>query len=128
MPPNEKDEAGLFVYGTLRPEGSRWPILEPLAARHRPATASGDLYDTGLGFPAARFGGEGVVVGDLVTLHSLDEAVRVLDEVEGVERGLFERVRVEVRSGGEIDEVWSYAYLPPVEGLEPIPDGDWLQR
>lgn len=128
MPPIESHEAGLFVYGTLRPGGSRWPILEPLASRHRPATASGRLYDTGLGFPAARFGEPGTVVGDLIALLSAEEALAVLDEVEGLERGLFERVRVEVRSAGETREAWSYVYRPSVRGLEPIPDGDWLQR
>ncbi len=45
----------MFVYGTLMPGHLRWGLIAPFAVSHRPATADGQLYDTGQGWPAASF-------------------------------------------------------------------------
>jgi len=84
----------VFVYGTLMPGRLRWPILEPAAVATRPAEVAGSLWDTGRGWPAARFTGDrdrpasadaGVVPGWVVSIDPthLDGLLVVLDEVEG---------------------------------------------
>ena len=46
----------LFVYGTLRPGEVRWHHLEPFVVGDGiDSTVRGDLYDTGLDYPAAVF-------------------------------------------------------------------------
>ena len=51
----------LFVYGTLQPGDVRWPFLAPYVADEGvPDTVCGRVYDTGRGYPAARFDEPGV--------------------------------------------------------------------
>jgi gamma-glutamylcyclotransferase (GGCT)/AIG2-like uncharacterized protein YtfP len=72
----------LFVYGTLRPGDVRWRILEPFVADDgADDTAAGDVYDTGLDYPAAIFGGAGTIAGRTYELRAdlIDEALAVLD-------------------------------------------------
>ncbi|HRW36576.1 MAG: gamma-glutamylcyclotransferase [Acidimicrobiales bacterium] len=45
----------LFVYGTLMPGHLRWGMLEGSASAWGPASVPGELWDTGHGWPAARF-------------------------------------------------------------------------
>ncbi len=115
----------MFVYGTLMPGQVRWPLLEPFALGATPATARGRLWDTGLGYPAARFdAGDAILPGFVVVLRSeaADTAIAALDEIEG-EGVLFRRVEVDTSGGRAI----SYEWLGPTEGLVPLPDG-WLPR
>lgn len=92
----------LFVYGTLMPGHLRWGVLEPHATGWRPAAVEGHLYDTGQGWPAAVFvPGDDLVRGWAVDLRA--EVAQVvlahLDEVEGVDEGLFRRVEVALLGG-----------------------------
>lgn len=93
MSPEATEVSRLFVYGTLMPGQPRWGILEPYV-EGRPVTASvtGMLFDTGHGYPAL-FAGQASVPGVAVHLRGdrLDEALEVLDDVEGTAFGLFER-------------------------------------
>jgi gamma-glutamylcyclotransferase (GGCT)/AIG2-like uncharacterized protein YtfP len=117
----------LFVYGTLRPGDVRWPLLERYVAdRGVDDTASGEVYDTGLDYPAAIFGGPGTIVGRTYALHPelLDEALAVLDEEEDTVAGLYRRVRITTGRGVS---VWAYAYGRGLD-LTPIPSGDWFDR
>lgn len=111
----------VFVYGTLMPGGVRWPFLRSFAGPSRPATARGQLWDTGRGYPAARFdpcGGE--IPGVLVTIvpDRFGAALAVLDRIEG-EGVLYRRVDVDTSLGPAI----SYEWLGSVEGFVPLPDG-----
>jgi gamma-glutamylcyclotransferase (GGCT)/AIG2-like uncharacterized protein YtfP len=117
------DEAvlSLFVYGTLRRGDVRWHHLRPFVDDLGIAdTTPGRLYDSGLGYPAARFGGEtfGLVP------HRLEECLTLLDEVEGTVAGLYARVRITTGRGVV---AWSYQYGGGL-GLTPIASGDWLRR
>lgn len=101
-----RDAAGvalpLFVYGTLMPGHLRWGVLEPHAVGWRPAAVEGRLYDTGQGWPAAVFApGDDVVRGWAVDLRPevVDVVMAHLDEVEGVDAGLFRRVEVDLLWG-----------------------------
>lgn len=120
--------AALFVYGTLRPGDVRWSFLEPYAADEGvDDTVAGTVYDTGLGYPAAIFGGgDGTIAGRTYRLHEhlLDEALAVLDEEEDTVEGLYRRVAVTTDRGVA---AWAYAYGDGLE-LTLIESGDWFRR
>jgi gamma-glutamylcyclotransferase (GGCT)/AIG2-like uncharacterized protein YtfP len=123
----------VFVYGTLMPGHLRWEVLAPHAAEHRAAEVTGMLWDTGRGWPALQVADELIerrgldrraVPGHLVRLTD-EAAARVLDtldEIEGVDRGLYRRVLVAVDG----TEAWTYETLEPTDGWQPIPA--WTDR
>ena len=120
----------LFVYGTLRPGEARWPFLEPFVVGEGGVDGvCGTLFDTGLGYPAARFEvGGAPISGRTYELRSgtLDEALAELDRVEGAVRGLYERVLVTTTAGVP---AWAYQFgSDPDIVLQPIAGGDWLDR
>jgi gamma-glutamylcyclotransferase (GGCT)/AIG2-like uncharacterized protein YtfP len=124
----------LFVYGTLRPGDVRWPLLRPFVVGDGVADAvDGELYDTGLDYPAAVFGGNGRIVGDTFELiaDTIDLALAVLDEEEGTGVGLYRRVAIRTRSGRD---VWAYEQRAGLSQLNdggpiaPITSGDWFSR
>ena len=119
--------AHLFVYGTLRPGDVRWPLLEPFVADGGvDDTTPGRVFDTGLEYPAAEFGGDETIFGRTFQLRDdrLDEALAFLDEVEGTVAGLYRRVEVTTGRG---TVAWAYAYGADLD-LTPIPSGDWFER
>ena len=117
----------LFVYGTLRPGDVRWPMLEPFVADDGVDDAvPGEVFDTGLDYPAAIFGPTGTVRGRTYALRAdrLEVALAVLDEEEDTVAGLYRRVRVTTARG---HTAWAYAYGRGLD-LTPIPSGDWFDR
>ena len=120
----------VFVYGTLRRGDVRWHFLEPFVVGGTSDTVRGVVFDTGFDYPGARFGlgdaGDGAIHGETFELHPerIDEALRVLDEVEGVVEGEYTRVEITTNRGYR---AWSYAYGAADE-FDPIPSGDWLQH
>ena len=121
----------LFVYGTLMPDHLRWPMLAPHAVGHRRAAARGRLYDSGLGWPVARLvdrtghDEHDLVPGWVVDLDvgAMDDLLVVLDEMEGVDRGLYDRVVVDLVDGGT---AWAYSCATAVDDLPRI--DDWAGR
>jgi gamma-glutamylcyclotransferase (GGCT)/AIG2-like uncharacterized protein YtfP len=113
------EPSNLFVYGTLMPGRLRWPILAPFAHGHRPTTVSGKLYDSGNGWPVAVFGDDGEVPGVLVELDPelVNEALPLLDEVEGTATELLRRVEVVTADG---ERAWAYHCPHDVDSLTPI--------
>ena len=115
----------LFVYGTLRPGEQRWPFLQPFVLDEgRDDSVAGVLYDTGHGYPAAKFDRPGLVHGRVYPLNTdrLDECLELLDEVEGAVQDLFRRVAI-TTSGGI--EAWAYEYCNDAD-FRDIASGDWL--
>jgi gamma-glutamylcyclotransferase (GGCT)/AIG2-like uncharacterized protein YtfP len=115
----------LFVYGTLRPGQQRWPFLAPFVIDEgHDDSASGVLFDTGNDYPAARFDRPGAIRGRVYSLHPdrLDEALQLLDEVEGAVVDLFRRVPITTSTG---NEAWAYEYCGETQFVE-ITSGDWL--
>jgi gamma-glutamylcyclotransferase (GGCT)/AIG2-like uncharacterized protein YtfP len=109
---------GVFVYGTLRPGGSAWPVAKPWCVGEPvPAELSGTLYDTGLGWPALRFTGTGQVPGWLLRLRSPSAAFAALDEYEGSE---YRRVRVVLADG---TLCWTYEWSAPTDGMPAMTRG-----
>lgn len=118
----------LFVYGTLRPGEVRWQHLEPFVVGDGVhTTTSGDVYDTGLEYPAAMFGGPRSIHGRVYELHPerIVDALSHLDEVEGAVRGLYHRVTVLTDSGRT---AWAYQCGEEALLVRRIEGGDWLLR
>ncbi len=116
-----KERTQVFVYGTLMPGQARWAVLEPFAVTNSRATARGDLWDTGLGYPAAVFhSGRQKVPGFVVVIRPelTADAIRELDEIEG-EGELFRRTKIRTSAGQAV----SYEWLGSTEALLPLPDG-----
>ena len=119
--------AHLFVYGTLLPGEERWRFLAPLVADHGvPDTAGGDLYDTGLGYPAACFGTAGTITGRTLTLlgASDERALGELDVIEGAVAGLYRRTFIVTGNGVG---AWAYEYGSGLS-LTRIASGSWVGR
>ena len=99
-----------------------WPVLAPFAESWEPATTPGRLWDTGSGYPAARFSADdddalpGVVV--TVAIARLAEALAVLDRVEEV-GVLYRRVEVATSAGAAL----AYEWLGPTDGMAVLASG-----
>jgi gamma-glutamylcyclotransferase (GGCT)/AIG2-like uncharacterized protein YtfP len=114
-------QSALFVYGTLMPGQSRWPLLQPYAVTSEPAYAQGRLWDTGSGFPAARFDRTGGgIPGVRVTIapDRFAGVLAVLDRVEGEGR-LFRRVEVMTSAGPAA----GYEWMGPTDAMTPLLEG-----
>lgn len=115
----------LFVYGTLRPGQQRWPFLQPFVTDDGDdVSVAGMLYNTGHGYPAAKFDRQGTIHGRVypLNLDRLDEALALLDEVEGAVVDLFRRVAISTTTG---IHAWAYEYCGELS-FPAIPSGSWL--
>lgn len=129
---SDRPSRRLFVYGTLLPGDVRWHHLEPFVVDDATdVSVDGDLYDTGLGYPAAIFGEDTRYLGG--TIHGrcfqiipshYQEALDHLDKVEGVVGGHYRRLIVAVHQGGD---AWAYGYGGGLD-LMPVPTGRWTIR
>lgn len=116
----------LFIYGTLMP-GLRLESQMQGAEHLGPATVSGCLVDVGR-YPGLLHG-QGVVVGEVYRVS--DAQLARLDRVEDMVPGhraasQYWREQVMVQDGALAGWlVWTYVYNRPVDGLVPIPHGDY---
>ena len=120
------DITHLFVYGTLLPGEERWRFLVPfVVGQGVPDTAPGDLYDTGLGYPAARFGTVGTIIGQTFTLLETADAraLTELDVIEGAVAGLYRRTSIVTGNGVR---AWAYEYGGGLS-LTRIASGSWVE-
>lgn len=105
----------LFVYGTLQPGASHWPMIEPhTVGEPRRARLRGTLFDTGLGYPALRLGAGPGVSGWTVELAAPTATLSTVDEYEGAE---YRRVRATLDGGSQ---AWTYTWAGSVEGLREL--------
>ena len=106
----------LFAYGTLQEARQRDAVLRGAATREiGRGSVAGTLYDLGE-YPGLVADGAARVPGTLIELPD-EAALALLDAYEGVDEGLYARVRATVRleTGDEL-EAWLYSYLRPVDG------------
>jgi gamma-glutamylcyclotransferase (GGCT)/AIG2-like uncharacterized protein YtfP len=125
----------LFVYGTLRPDGSAWRRIADLVRVIGPATTAGILFDTGQGWPAARFldassRSTPTVSGYLVAARGPEQAQVLFGRTDRYERVPTLFVRTSVQVDGPNGRGWAAGYAwahgsPP--GV-PIPTGKWVVR
>lgn len=115
----------LFVYGTLRSGGLGHRLLDGCTCDGE-AMVRGTLYDVGGRYPALVLEGEGAVWGERWTCP--EGCLAAVDGYEGVEEGLFRRVRVE--AGGQ--RCWTYVagplLLPRLRPERVIGSGRWPPR
>lgn len=108
---------GFFVYGTLMRGESNHAVL----ARHGIASAQagqvrGELFDTGMGFPAMRLAQDASrVQGELIVPEAFEGALRAVDALEvfdgyGAAGNEYERRLIEVapEGGGASCLAWAY--------------------
>lgn len=113
--------AHVFVYGTLRRGGSNNFRMEGCKWLG-PAGVNGNLYEVDW-YPGLVLDEDAAeVIGDLYEVP--DERMSELDEFEGPE---YKRVRAMVQTAEDKAlSAWVYEWNRDTEGLQPIPDGDWL--
>ena len=122
--------AGLFVYGTLRQGEAFEPMLAASGVRsRRVAAAPGTMWSLGT-YPGATFwpAPAAQVIGEVVTLDRLAEALPALDRLEdfpGWDSPGGEYRRTLLLVGGRL--WWAYE-IQQVGGAARMPGGDWLQR
>lgn len=122
----------LFVYGSLR-RGSGHPMSTWLAAFTRVLAAGkvrGSLFR--VSYYPGLVPGPGWVVGELLELElpTAKETLVALDAFEVCawrddDEFRRERSTIVLADGSEI-EAWVYWFRESTQGLEAVPDGDWL--
>lgn len=109
----------VFVYGLLKPGFSLYYVAEPFVVSSTPGRTRGRLYDADV--PAARFDEGGEITGFVFRLDDsrVDEALRVLDELED-EGDVYRRVVVDVATDAGIVQAFAYEYLGSLDGRPDI--------
>ncbi|MFP6641386.1 MAG: gamma-glutamylcyclotransferase, partial [Myxococcota bacterium] len=126
--------SGLFTYGTLMRNESRWPALAEAVSGHVfEATCPGCLLDLGE-YPALIDGEEEERVhGELVPLASPESWVAAVDAIEGFggygePDSFYRRIVREVESSAGRTHAWTYLYLGPASDATKIAGGHWRNR
>lgn len=121
-----------FVYGTLRRNEKYHHLLRGAALIADQAWTSGELFDTGCGYPAVQESESEVVHGELYLVT--DEQLEKMDELEDYREGrndnLYERKKQLIFYGTEKTE--AYIYLIAQKNWHmlktPIVSGDWKHK
>lgn len=111
----------VFVYGTLRRGGSNHCRMD--GSEHvTHATTKGHLYQIDW-YPGLVLDPDGSTVhGEVYAVP--EQMLDALDEYEGPE---YRRIQHQVTNkAGETFDVWIWEWNQPTDGLELVPDGDWL--
>ncbi|MGK7377243.1 gamma-glutamylcyclotransferase family protein [Planococcus sp. 1R117A] len=117
----------LFVYGTLKRGGKYHDYLgeAELVAEH--AVAKGELYDTGLGYPAMTLSEQGEIHGEVYYIpKELWPAIDYLEDYTGgAATDLFNKVTIEVETEGKV--LQSAVYIAASENLlkRKLETGNW---
>lgn len=121
----------LFVYGTLRHEGSNHHFLKGARRLSKSGYVPGELHDTGLGYPVLKEGRAGKVWGELYQINK--EQLENIDLLEGYSPANYsnEYIRVvrEVRTENRTIEAFVYIVGDQLAGcVNRIKSGDWLMH
>lgn len=107
------ERPALFVYGSSMPGMSRYDSISRYVTGSVRDSVDGLLYDSGLGYPLAKFGPGGEVRGFILWLDTAT-AEAAMAEMTRVESGLFHPVSVRTRSGVTAQ---AFEWLGPTDGL-----------
>jgi gamma-glutamylcyclotransferase (GGCT)/AIG2-like uncharacterized protein YtfP len=118
----------VFVYGTLRRHERYHHLLQGAVLVAAQAKTHGELYDTGLGYPAMVVRDEGWVYGEVYRVTN--EQLARLDELEGYKPGHpdseYHRIQVSVETDQGPVLAYTYVYDErQTSTLTPIRLGDW---
>jgi gamma-glutamylcyclotransferase (GGCT)/AIG2-like uncharacterized protein YtfP len=114
---------GLFVYGTLMPGHERWSVIEDCVTNPMEVRVAGRLWDTGFGYPAARFEPESTaaiegVAFDVPPARAEDLARRLLV----IEGDLFDARLVRTAAGRSMT---AFEWNGSTVGMREL-DGRWV--
>lgn len=117
----------LFVYGTLKRGGKYHDYLgeAELVAEH--AVAKGEIYDTGLGYPAMDLNGKDEVQGEVYDIpEALWPAIDYLEDYSGeAATDLFNKVKIEVEADGKTLQTVVYVATKKEQLKEKVESGNW---
>lgn len=108
----------VFVYGTLMTDMHNHHLVKPFVKHLETAKTLGLLYDLPYGYPAM-VGGLNEVLGEIIELNDVEEALKVLDLLEeyyGEEssRNLYNRTVQEVQTlSGRVEQAYIYFWANP---------------
>ncbi|MCB9677356.1 MAG: gamma-glutamylcyclotransferase [Alphaproteobacteria bacterium] len=113
----------LFVYGTLMRGHVQGGLLKRFEVTQ--ATTTGRMYRLPAGYPALQPGPVGVVHGELV--RSVDaRTLSLLDQYEGLDEGLYERIEIDIVTGLRTYGAQAYVMRDPERlGGILVPSGRW---
>lgn len=117
----------LFVYGTLKSGGKYHDYLgeAQLVAEH--AVAKGEIYETGLGYPAMVLTETGEVKGEVYDIP--EELWPAIDYLEGYTGGastdLFDKLEIEVAAGSKMLKTVVYIAKNKTQLKEKVETGNW---
>ncbi len=124
-----------FVYGTLRKGMWNRCLIASQIISSQPAIVKGTLYDLPYGYPALGPGGD-KVIGEILELADIQEALAILDSLEGYtapqhQENLYERRKLPVaQNDGRITTAYVYLWARPDELPaigQRVPSGDWVK-
>ena len=119
----------LFVYGTLRKEGSNAHYLQNAKYIEHSCYAEGQLYDTGWGYPALILEKDKWVTGELyeVTTEELKQIDELEDYVENRADNLYDRITVMIHTTSGKEEAIMYVMINKKKHFESIIENDWIK-
>lgn len=107
----------LFVYGTTKPGEPRHAAIAHYVADSYDDSVTGYLYDSGVGYPAAKFGPGEPIAGTVLIIHE-ESAEQFFAEMTRLESGLFALRQVRTLQRKQL--VGAYEWIGPTDGLERI--------
>jgi gamma-glutamylcyclotransferase (GGCT)/AIG2-like uncharacterized protein YtfP len=119
----------LFVYGTLRKEGSNAHYLQNAKYIEHSCYAEGQLYDTGCGYPALILEKDKWVTGELyeVTKEELKQIDELEDFVENRADNLYDRITVRIHTTSGKEEAIMYVMRNKKNHFISIVENDWIK-
>ena len=119
----------VFVYGTLRKEGSNAHFLKNATYIEHRCYAEGQLYDTGLGYPALILEEDKWVTGELyeVTKEELKRLDELEDFVENRANNLYDRIVAKIKTSVGDKEALMYVMNTKANDFISIEENDWIK-
>jgi gamma-glutamylcyclotransferase (GGCT)/AIG2-like uncharacterized protein YtfP len=131
---NYDEQLPLFVYGILKSRFNGVNMVDAYDTKYQLAEADGRIYHLG-GYPGAKFGGEGVIRGQLITLpeNQYHQFIRKTDALEGFNPGradnhFYDRkiIYVTVSDTEPPIRAWTYEYMGEVSEEHRIWEGEFV--
>ncbi|MBN3554488.1 gamma-glutamylcyclotransferase [Fictibacillus nanhaiensis] len=119
----------VFVYGTLRKDGSNAHFLQHVIYIEHRCYAEGQLYDTGWGYPALILEKDKWVTGELyeVTTEELKQLDELEDFVENRADNLYDRISAKVHTTNGKEEAFVYVMRIKESHFVPLVENDWIR-
>jgi gamma-glutamylcyclotransferase (GGCT)/AIG2-like uncharacterized protein YtfP len=121
----------LFVYGTLRKEGTNHHFLESANLIEPLCWVFGQMFDTGLGYPVIKEGSERKVVGELyeITESELQKVDQLEDYSPHNETNEYVRLIGQVFTANKCYEAYFYVAGDQLQNCQNlVEEDDWISH